>query len=122
MLDKSKNIIKIKSFQENPPFECGYSLDVINKSILISIALNANGAEGQNSFPGMNGEMEVTGFYGIYCLDYIIETDLSITLVIEKEDKEILYMENQDLKYVIGILDALSFVNGNLPDFLEQNT
>lgn len=111
MLDSYQTIEKINNFKRNPPFECDYREDVINSAILISNSLDIKSIKYQNVFPGLDGEMQIIGYYSTYYLEFTIESNLMITCVIEDAGYEILYMENQDLKQAISILSFINFIN-----------
>ena len=103
MLSRDQTIEKIKSFQAEPPFNCIYEKVVSSAAILLSNASAVFNFEGQNVFPGSSGELQLTGYFRKFYIECMIEPG-GITFVVEENDAEILYMENQKINKVVRMI------------------
>lgn len=80
---------------KNLPSGWRYGRGVIFDERIIQIAIKLNNCAAENFlfetdvFPAEGGELMLTVYHGDYCIEFFIECDETINVVVEKDDKEI---------------------------------
>lgn len=90
----SATAAKIKSFRSLPigwHYGQGGPLraDVVNKALEIDGYYRQLGFTTTDAFPGANGELMITAYRGIHCIETTISTDLRYSVTHERDDAEI---------------------------------
>ncbi len=111
---------KILSFGELPVgWHYGGGVPPAKETIAAALKLNeeaeASGFDKTNAFPGIEGEIQVTAYFGALCLEFTIERDGGITFVKEKDDQEIAYEPTLTLDEAIDRLRTVGSENGFHP-------
>lgn len=70
----------------------------ISKSVFITLILKDNGFTIEDAFPGFNGEIRITAHIEECYLEVTINNNQLITLIIDKNDVEFLYLENKKIE------------------------
>jgi hypothetical protein len=88
-----RTLEKIQSFRNNVPgWHYGQGVPandtVISRASAIVLSMALAGIEETSAFPGIDGEIMVTGYDGAHYYEAIVETDGSISLTYEFQDAE----------------------------------
>lgn len=97
---------KLKSFID---FEEGWSygygkrfdIEILEKAISFHSALVNTGLLKTDAFPGLNGEIMVTGYHHDHYLEFIFEPDQTVTFTHEKADDEVFYQEGLSIQQAL---------------------
>jgi hypothetical protein len=97
--------VKIRSFSDLADgWHFGEGGPISEKVISVALALSKYARELNfseiDAFPGVNGEILLTLYYGDYVLELTVESDLSINVVMEVGDEEVFDKEG------LSILEA----------------
>lgn len=85
--------------------------ETIETALVLNRALLRNHFSVTNAFPGVSGEIQVTGRHGSLSVELTIEPGSGITLVLEYEKEEIIYVEGLTL---VDTLAQVSNMRGGL--------
>lgn len=105
---KHDTLIKLAEFQalgkgwcygEGKPIETR----VLNSATQIFHVLFKEGIAKTDAFPGVDGEVRVTGYEGEHYLEFTVENNGQVTYLYEQNDQEKIYTENLSLSDAITI-------------------
>jgi hypothetical protein len=80
------------------------SEEIIQKALKLNSELALSGFSKTNAFPGIEGEIQVTGYQGPLYLEFTIEPNGEVAFLYERDEKEIEYKEKLDLETAIEII------------------
>ncbi len=87
----------------------------------LSVGFDLNHDEA-NAFPGINGEVQLRFYHGDDTLDLTFEIDGSITVVIDKDDEQVLYKEDVTYNQATKFLKEFTYERWNLSELSVQST
>jgi hypothetical protein len=116
---------KIKGFMHfDEGWSYGYgekfNLQVVEEALALHTELIRIGISKTDAFPGLSGEVMVTGYYHNHYLEFIVEPDLTITFTHEVGDDEVFYQEGLSTQQAITHLRE--FYQWMQYEFLIKNT
>jgi hypothetical protein len=103
---------KITGFEQlQPGWHYGGATPPTQHSIDLALSLNVAiwyaGFRRTNAFPGVDGEVRVTGYHGTIYLECTVELNGHITLVLEQDDREVMYREGLSMNEAFAELSKL---------------
>lgn len=109
----NETLLKIAEFSELPEgwhFGEGKRISKDNVSIAerIFYAIFYQGIVATDAFPGIDGEIRITGYFDEHYLEFTLETDESITYLYEIDDIEIEYKENLSIVEVLEVIKTIT--------------
>lgn len=95
----AQKIISFLDFQPGWHFGEGKtpSKNIVDAALALNDELKNAGFNKTSAFLGTSGEIMVTAYHGLYYLEFTIEPNKSVTLLLEHDDNEIEYKENLEL-------------------------
>jgi hypothetical protein len=114
----NKNIFKFLKLQKGWRYGEGIppSENTVSKAILINEVMKQAGYPKTNASPGVGGQIQVNGYYDNIHLEFDIDTDGSISLVVEENNEEI--AEETDL----SVGDAIAEINSRGKQWISSNS
>lgn len=95
------------SFGEGVPF----APSILLKAMQLIKTAHALGFADTDAFPGLNGEVMVTIYWGQDYWEFTIEPDETITFAYEKNDETIIYEEGLPFEFAISSITGIALRN-----------
>ena len=106
-----KTIDKIRSFlslKDGWDFGAGIAFDMetVNRALLLEMVMREQGIPDTDAFPGADGGIMVTGYFGKIYVEYAVNTDGEVLVIVER-DEEIVFEQTFSLKDDKSVYDQL---------------
>lgn len=115
----NETLLKIAEFPELPEgwhFGEGKKISKDNTSIAerIFYTIFSQGIVTTDAFPGIDGEIRVTGYFDEHYLEFTLEADKTITYLYEVDDMEVEYKESLSIVEVLEVIKTITnIINPN---------